>query len=153
MRNGDFTPTRASRFLAQSHAHTRRTHSPVRQLKPSPLPSPPLPSPLPLTLLLSPSSSSFDRHRPGFEAQADAVSVIFSAKTGANPENTVGVMTMGGAGGKGSVFTPHSFSDSSPLCFPALQGGVRTLQRTDWLYPPYPNRPRLQAVRPGDADE
>ena len=41
--------------------------------------------------------------QPGFEAQTDAVSVIFSAKIGANPENTVGVMTMGGAGGKGYV--------------------------------------------------
>lgn len=31
-----------------------------------------------------------------WEAQADAVSLIFSAKTGANPESSVGLMSMGG---------------------------------------------------------
>nr|AFP98793.1 putative multiubiquitin chain binding [Phaffia rhodozyma]AFP98798.1 putative multiubiquitin chain binding [Phaffia rhodozyma] len=36
-----------------------------------------------------------------FEAQLDAISVIFNSKVNSNPENTVGVMTMGGAGGKG----------------------------------------------------
>jgi 26S proteasome regulatory subunit N10 len=30
------------------------------------------------------------------EAQNDAVNLIFSAKTQANPENTVGLMTMAG---------------------------------------------------------
>jgi 26S proteasome regulatory subunit N10 len=33
-----------------------------------------------------------------FEAQADAVSLIYSAKTQANPESSVGLMTMGGKG-------------------------------------------------------
>ncbi|KAI5794459.1 hypothetical protein DFH27DRAFT_566570 [Peziza echinospora] len=33
-----------------------------------------------------------------FEAQSDAVNLIFSAKTNANPESSVGLMTMGGKG-------------------------------------------------------
>lgn len=33
-----------------------------------------------------------------FEAQSDAVSLIFSAKTNANPESEVGLMSMGGKG-------------------------------------------------------
>lgn len=33
-----------------------------------------------------------------FESQSDAVNLIFSAKTQANPENSVGLMTMGGKG-------------------------------------------------------
>ena len=33
-----------------------------------------------------------------WEAQADAVSTIFNAKTGANPESSVGLMSMGGKG-------------------------------------------------------
>lgn len=33
-----------------------------------------------------------------FEAQSDAVSLIFQAKTQANPESSVGLMTMGGKG-------------------------------------------------------
>ena len=33
-----------------------------------------------------------------FEAQADAVSLIFSAITQANPESSVGLMSMGGRG-------------------------------------------------------
>jgi len=33
-----------------------------------------------------------------FESQSDAVSLIFSAKTQANPESSVGLMTMGGKG-------------------------------------------------------
>lgn len=33
-----------------------------------------------------------------FEAQTDAVSLIFSAKTQANPESSVGLMSMGGKG-------------------------------------------------------
>ena len=38
-------------------------------------------------------------HRPSrFEAQSDAVSLIFSAKTQANPESSVGLMSMGGRG-------------------------------------------------------
>jgi len=41
----------------------------------------------------------YNRRRPTrFEAQADAVSLIFSAKTQANPESSVGLMTMGGKG-------------------------------------------------------
>lgn len=44
-------------------------------------------------------SPETDKHRPTrFEAQADAVSIIFSAKTQANPESSVGLMTMGGKG-------------------------------------------------------
>lgn len=40
---------------------------------------------------------SHKSYRPTrFEAQADAVSLIFSAKTQANPESSVGLMTMGG---------------------------------------------------------
>lgn len=33
-----------------------------------------------------------------WEAQCDAVNLIFSAKTGANPESSVGLMSMGGQG-------------------------------------------------------
>ena len=33
-----------------------------------------------------------------FEAQADAVNVVFQTKTDSNPENTVGVMTMANKG-------------------------------------------------------
>lgn len=33
-----------------------------------------------------------------FEAQADAVSLLFSAKTQANPESSVGLLSMGGKG-------------------------------------------------------
>ena len=33
-----------------------------------------------------------------FEAQSDAISLIFSAKTQANPESAVGLMSMGGKG-------------------------------------------------------
>lgn len=32
-----------------------------------------------------------------FDAQSDAVSMIFNAKTSANPESSVGLMSMGGA--------------------------------------------------------
>jgi 26S proteasome regulatory subunit N10 len=35
-----------------------------------------------------------------FDAQADAVNTVFQTKTDANPENTVGIMTMAN---KGSV--------------------------------------------------
>ncbi len=39
-----------------------------------------------------------DHHSPSrFEAQSDAVNLIFSAKTQANPESSVGLMSMGGA--------------------------------------------------------
>jgi hypothetical protein len=47
------------------------------------------------------SSNASPVRSPGFEAQQDAVSVLFNAKINANPENTVGVMTMGGFNGKG----------------------------------------------------
>ena len=33
-----------------------------------------------------------------FAAQSDAVNLLFNAKTQSNPENTVGLMTMGGQG-------------------------------------------------------
>lgn len=33
-----------------------------------------------------------------FDAQSDAVSVVFGHKTDSNPENTAGVMTMAGKG-------------------------------------------------------
>ena len=37
-------------------------------------------------------------YRPSrWEAQVDAVHLIFSAKTGANPESSVGLMSMGGS--------------------------------------------------------
>jgi 26S proteasome regulatory subunit N10 len=40
-----------------------------------------------------------NRSRPTrFDAQADAVNLIYSAKTGANPESSVGLMSMGGGG-------------------------------------------------------
>lgn len=40
-----------------------------------------------------------NRIRPTrWDAQADAVNLIFSAKTGANPESSVGLMSMGGQG-------------------------------------------------------
>lgn len=35
-----------------------------------------------------------------FQAQVDAVSMIFNIKTQSNPENTVGLMSMGGQGAK-----------------------------------------------------
>lgn len=41
-----------------------------------------------------------------FEAQADAVNVVFQTKTDSNPENTVGIMTMAGKGCVGSVPFP-----------------------------------------------
>jgi len=41
----------------------------------------------------------YPAHRPSrYEAQADAVNLIFSAKTQANPESSVGLMSMGGKG-------------------------------------------------------
>ena len=33
-----------------------------------------------------------------FEAQADAVNVVFQTKTDSNPENSVGIMSMAGKG-------------------------------------------------------
>ena len=40
-----------------------------------------------------------DRPSPSrFEAQSDAVNLVFSAKTQANPESSVGLMSMGGSG-------------------------------------------------------
>ena len=39
------------------------------------------------------------KHRPSrWEAQADAVNLIFSAKTQSNPESSVGLMNMAGKG-------------------------------------------------------
>ncbi|KAI9846305.1 MAG: hypothetical protein M1838_001336 [Thelocarpon superellum] len=46
----------------------------------------------------SESSRNGDYAPTRFEAQADAVSLIFSAKTQANPESSVGLMSMGGNG-------------------------------------------------------
>lgn len=46
----------------------------------------------------SESSRNGDYLPTRFEAQADAVSLIYSAKTQANPESSVGLMTMGGKG-------------------------------------------------------
>ncbi|KAL7275128.1 proteasome regulatory particle base subunit rpn10 [Rhizina undulata] len=46
----------------------------------------------------SESSRNGDYTPTRFEAQEDAVSLIFSAKTAANPESSVGLMTMGGKG-------------------------------------------------------
>ncbi|TGZ80098.1 hypothetical protein EX30DRAFT_320745 [Ascodesmis nigricans] len=46
----------------------------------------------------SESSRNGDYTPTRFEAQADAVSLIYSAKTQANPESSVGLMTMGGKG-------------------------------------------------------
>lgn len=40
-----------------------------------------------------------------FDAQSDAVNVIFQTKIDSNPENTVGIMTMAG---KGYVIRPAS---------------------------------------------
>jgi 26S proteasome regulatory subunit N10 len=41
--------------------------------------------------------SKANRRSPSrWEAQADATNLIFSAKTGANPESSVGLMSMGG---------------------------------------------------------
>lgn len=51
---------------------------------------------------LPPSSPFFHlltNHRPTrFGAQADAVNLIYNAKTNANPESSVGLMSMGGSG-------------------------------------------------------
>ncbi|KAF2836243.1 hypothetical protein M501DRAFT_996972 [Patellaria atrata CBS 101060] len=46
----------------------------------------------------SESSRNGDYLPSRFEAQADTVNLIFSAKTGANPESSVGLMSMGGQG-------------------------------------------------------
>ncbi|KAI9778148.1 MAG: hypothetical protein M1839_008357 [Geoglossum umbratile] len=46
----------------------------------------------------SESSRNGDYPPSRFEAQSDAVSLIFSAKTQANPESSVGLMSMGGKG-------------------------------------------------------
>ncbi|EPS38542.1 hypothetical protein H072_7698 [Dactylellina haptotyla CBS 200.50] len=46
----------------------------------------------------SESSRNGDYTPTRFEAQVDAVSLIFSAKTQANPESSVGLMSMGGKG-------------------------------------------------------
>ena len=46
----------------------------------------------------SESSRNGDYTPTRFEAQADAVSLIFSAITQANPESSVGLMSMGGKG-------------------------------------------------------
>lgn len=46
----------------------------------------------------SESSRNGDYTPTRFEAQADAVSLLYSAKTQANPESSVGLMTMGGKG-------------------------------------------------------
>ncbi|KAF3928244.1 hypothetical protein AA313_de0207726 [Arthrobotrys entomopaga] len=46
----------------------------------------------------SESSRNGDYTPSRFEAQVDAVSLIFSAKTQANPESSVGLMSMGGKG-------------------------------------------------------
>ncbi|CCX31905.1 hypothetical protein FPQ18DRAFT_271318, partial [Pyronema domesticum] len=46
----------------------------------------------------SESSRNGDYLPTRFEAQADAVSLLYSAKTQANPESSVGLMTMGGKG-------------------------------------------------------
>ncbi|OCK75939.1 26S proteasome non-ATPase-like protein regulatory subunit 4 [Lepidopterella palustris CBS 459.81] len=45
----------------------------------------------------SESSRNGDYVPSRWEAQADAVNLIFSAKTGANPESSVGLMSMGGS--------------------------------------------------------
>lgn len=55
-------------------------------------------------MCMSSPSAYFEPHlmqrlRPSrFEATSDAVNLIFSAKTNANPESSVGLMSMGGAG-------------------------------------------------------
>ena len=46
----------------------------------------------------SESSRNGDYVPSRWEAQADAVNLIFSAKTQANPESSVGLMSMGGKG-------------------------------------------------------
>ncbi len=51
------------------------------------------------SLTLSYSRPNVQSCRPSrFEAQADAMSLLFSAKTQANPESSVGLMSMGGNG-------------------------------------------------------
>jgi hypothetical protein len=56
-----------------------------------------------LPVLFAPSSvkvyGDADSDRPSrFDAQSDAVGLIFSAKTNANPESSVGLMSMAGNG-------------------------------------------------------
>jgi len=46
----------------------------------------------------SESSRNGDYVPTRFDAQADAVNLIYNAKTGANPESSVGLMSMGGSG-------------------------------------------------------
>ncbi len=61
---------------------------------------------IPMELSLTPvfrldnseSSRNGDYVPSRWEAQADAVNLIFSAKTQANPESSVGLMSMGGKG-------------------------------------------------------
>ena len=52
-----------------------------------------------MTLLCSPRRLILYLYSPSrWEAQADAVNLIFSAKTQANPESSVGLMNMAGKG-------------------------------------------------------
>ena len=50
-----------------------------------------------LTLIAGPIAD-FLKSPSRWEAQADAVNLIFGAKTQANPESSVGLMSMGGKG-------------------------------------------------------
>jgi len=42
-----------------------------------------------------------------FEAQSDAVNVVFQTKIDSNPENTVGIMTMAGKGYVSNISDPR----------------------------------------------
>ena len=57
--------------------------------------------PLEATMLIIDNSEYMrngDYQPTRFEAQADAVNVVFQTKIDSNPENTVGIMTMAGKG-------------------------------------------------------
>jgi 26S proteasome regulatory subunit N10 len=59
-----------------------------------------------------------------WEAQQDAVNLIFSAKTGANPESSVGLMSMGGS-------TPEILTTLTTDIGKVLDGLHRTKIRGD----------------------
>ena len=46
-----------------------------------------------------------------FEAQSDAVNVVFQTKIDSNPENTVGIMTMAGKGCVSNIRTHEECLD------------------------------------------
>ena len=68
--------------------------------------------PLEATMLIIDNSEYMrngDYQPTRFEAQADAVNVVFQTKIDSNPENTVGIMTMAGKGYVSLLFLDSYF--------------------------------------------